>query len=585
MPLFYASGWLAHCHQFIAVVLALLPLLLCHFGPKHRPMDQDDINPPLMSSPQPQISEKALAYYHPSIIQRWAQPFLITGALITLALLWQMTFKHHNPVISATEAVDIASQHMQQVTQTDPKSWTIIPIRKQESDYIYLVNERPNYFLPYHYIQYRLNDQQKPTIEPYLYPNGWHVTFRRFNQDEPILNTSHFYVIIDDHGHIFEWFYHIPDSTTLGELSTETAESSLKKLLDKRHIQDWSWYERSTTKHAGFDTYLMLASNHQARTPLFQGLDGMIYSGDQPTAALKRLLIDPQAADDFQSLSFSHLIMQLMQSAAGATALLTPILLACIALAKRHLSWQLIKPWWLLLSAVQILNTLNQAPIALLNLSPQAQPALDLPIHLLYSLWLPLIQAFLYAVLIGWTLSHPRVMSHTRHTTLVALTAIILGLWLLFGQVLSSEHANMPYSLSTAYPLVGSFLTPIPQTLLTLTISLLLGRWFSSKPLHLFGLPIFLSLMIYPDVYALSFDGYLTMAYVAFLSALAIIWVGVFSRYDERLLLLVGVGYLMLPYLTSTHSTLWPYTLASISAIWLTALAFMRTFHHCDATH
>ena len=91
--------------------------------------------------------------------------------------------------------------------------------------------------------------------------------------------------------------------------------------------------------------------------------------------------------------------------------------------------------------------------------------------------------------------------------------------------------------------------------------------------------------MIYPDVYALSFDGHLAMAYVAFLSALAIIWVGVFSRYDERLLLLVGVGYLMLPYLTSTHSTLWPYTLASISAIWLTALAFMRTFHHCDATH
>ena len=120
----------------------------------------------------------------------------------------------------------------------------------------------------------------------------------------------------------------------------------------------------------------------------------------------------------------------------------------------------------MLLSAVQILNTLNQAPIALLNLSPQAQPALDLPIHLLYSLWLPLIQAFLYAVLIGWTLSHPRVMSHTRHTSLVALTAIILGLWLLFGQVLSSEHANMPYSLSTAYPLVGSFFDPNSSNLI-----------------------------------------------------------------------------------------------------------------------
>ena len=128
------------------------------------------------------------------------------------------------------------------------------------------------------------------------------------------------------------------------------------KLLDKRHIQDWSWYEH-TTKHAGFDTYLMLASNHQARTPLFSSLDGMVIQAT-PTAALKRLLIDPSSRwlSIVKFLSPNHATHAISSWCDAAPP---PPGLYCVG--QRHL-WQLIKPWWLL-QRCTILNTLNQAPI------------------------------------------------------------------------------------------------------------------------------------------------------------------------------------------------------------------------------
>ncbi|MGC6404220.1 MAG: CPBP family intramembrane glutamic endopeptidase [Candidatus Comchoanobacterales bacterium] len=576
-PLFYASGWLNHFHQVCVIVIILLPLALT-LRRSHITIEKTDRNPPLKleTSHSPALPLPWLSRYR-SPIRPWSTAIIFISALISIILIYESTQKPKPPRITQHEAAQIARTQFETITQHDADDWYVLPAHLQASDFSYHVYQRPE-SLPYFFIQHQLNHPH--AVAPYLYPDGWHVMIRSFNQDTPSANNTYFEAFVSDQGTLFDWQYTIPDTTVIEPTSLEYVEQQLIDYLNHQGIDDWSWFQKSVNQLKGHHQYQLVVTNNQAKEGDYQGIDGITFSGKQHSANVKHLLIAKTQAEIYQPYAFTQLMLTILKSASVTIVFLIPVLLGVIAVIKKRLTWSKITPYWLIITICQVMGAFNLAPIWLRQLQTQANPWIDLPINLLFSLWQPILLSLAQAITIAWCLQHTRRISAATHGQLVSLSLVGIGLLFVILQpahdLMAPLSTQLPYVLSSVFPVLGTLTTVIPSTLMALALSLIINQWAQLRSGHLYLVALLILCLLYPQLYSLTYDVNLSMATSLMVAALACLFIGCFTRYDEKLVLLIVLIYLSLPHLTHLSSSLWPHATLALVAIWVTGLMFFQ---------
>ena len=89
-------------------------------------------------------------------------------------------------------------------------------------------------------------------------------------------------------------------------------------------------------------------------------------------------------------------------------------------------------------------------------------------------------------------------------------------------------------------------------------------------------MPLLILLLLYPQLYALTYHESLSFATSCMVSALVCVFAGCFTRYDDRLLVLLVLAYLSLPHLPHLFDSLWQHSFVAIIGIWTTGILMFR---------